>query len=216
MKSVKSQKTVRIALLLPGVLALVSCATLPTPKVSRHSWPKGEAFIGDVKRPYQALGLAKTKVNYNTLDPEVDEHALCRNYFNKAAIDLVKRAKKAGGDAVIDIQSVVFLEDGRMERYKTPECSDDGAEGQVLAQGIVVKWKGEEPKPKLPGADEFQSLEGEGQGFVPDKPVIPRKKKELPRKKFLQEGESLDESEAPAPASGAVSPFNPFRSPIAR
>ena len=50
-------------------------------------------------------------------------------------------AKKQGGDAVIDLKSVVYLEDGRREMYPSAECSDDGIEGQVLCQGIAIKWK---------------------------------------------------------------------------
>jgi hypothetical protein len=35
------------------------------------------------------------------------------------------------------------VDDGKSETYKTPECSDDGGEGQILTQGVAVKWKGE-------------------------------------------------------------------------
>lgn len=116
------------------------CATLPEPKVKPYRFPKEEAFYGDVKRPYKTLGLVRSKVNFQSLDFTHEESDLCRNYFNKAVGDLVKIAKNQGGDAVIDIKSVVFLEDGRQETYPSAECSDDGMEGQVLCQGIAVKW----------------------------------------------------------------------------
>lgn len=111
----------------------------------KYAFPK-EAFIGEPDRPYEALGLVRTRVNFPSLDPRHDESQLCANYFNKAARDLLNRAREQGGDAVIDIKSVVFLIDGRSEVHPTPECSDDGAEGQVLAQGIAVKWKQVEPR----------------------------------------------------------------------
>lgn len=126
--------------LLGGALGLVSCATVPTPKVVKHSFPQN-AYVGEPKgKHYQSLGMVRTKVNYASLTPEHEEGYLCKNYFNKAAADLVKIAKKQGADAVIDVRSVVFLFDGRVETHPQPECSDDGGEGQVLAQGIAVKW----------------------------------------------------------------------------
>ena len=144
--SVLRRRSVAIA----GEAALLAgfwaCTTLPAPKYSKHAFPKGEAFVGDAKRPYQALGLVRAKVEFPTLDPGRDEQELCKNYYNAAVQDLVKHARKAGGDAVINVKSVVFLEDGRAETHKTPECSDDGQEGQILTQGIAVKWL-PEPRP---------------------------------------------------------------------
>lgn len=128
------------------MLLMTSCTTLPTPKQNRHTFPKNSVYIGNIDRPYQTLGWVRTKVEYPSLDPNLEEDDLCRNYFNKAAIDLLQRARDHGGDAVIDMKSVVFLEDGRQEFYSTPECSDDGQEGQILAQGIAIRWKNEEDR----------------------------------------------------------------------
>ncbi len=110
-------------------------------KHKSYSFPLETAYVGDVKKPYSAMGLVRTKVNYQTLDPSREEEDLCKNYYNKAVEDLVRLAKDKGADAVIDVKTVVFLADGRAELYKTPECADDGIEGQVLAQGIAIKWK---------------------------------------------------------------------------
>jgi hypothetical protein len=129
-----------IHLILP-IFCLSSCATLPTAKHKNYQFPKEKAFFGDVKRPYQVLGLVRSKATFISLDPNNEEAALCKNYFNKAVRDLVKFAKLQGGDAVIDVKSVVFLEDGRSELHPSAECSDDGMEGQVLCQGVAVKWK---------------------------------------------------------------------------
>ncbi len=126
------------------LLGTAGCSSVPTPKVKHYEWPKG-AFIGDPKRPFQSLGVVKTKVEFPTLTEQYEEQDLCKNYFNKAARDLLSRARDAGGEAVVDIKAVVVLADGRVETYPRAECSDDGAEGQVLTQGIAVKWKPETP-----------------------------------------------------------------------
>src|SRR4051812_17356854 len=133
---------IKMGLLLPCALGVVSgCATMPDPKFKKFTFPKN-AFVGNVQRPYKALGPVRSKIDYQTLDPAREEKDLCRNYYNRAVRDLVKYAKKQGADAVIDVKSVVFLVDGRTETYSTPECSDEGGDGQVLTQGIAVKWKG--------------------------------------------------------------------------
>jgi len=123
-----------------------ACASMPTASTARYRFPK-DAFIGDTDRPYEKLGLVRAKVDFRTLDPVVEEAELCRNHFNKAAGDLLRMARDKGGDAVVDVKSVVFLEDGRTETYPSAECSDEGEEGQVLAQGIAVKWKKTEVAP---------------------------------------------------------------------
>lgn len=117
------------------------CTTLPSANHKEYAFPKEEAYSGDVKRPYQVLGEVRTKVDFTSLDEQHEEAALCRNYYNKAVRQLIELAHDRGGDAVIDVKSVVFLADGRREVYSTPECSDDGMEGQILTQGIAVRWK---------------------------------------------------------------------------
>lgn len=133
-----------LAAVLGGLLgALGGCASVPEPKFEKFAFPRN-AYVGDVQRPYVVLGPVRSKVDYPSLDMGDNGHEesrLCRNYYNKAVRDLLKFARRQGADAVVDVQSVVFLEDGRRETYKTPECSDDGAEGQILTQGVAVKWK---------------------------------------------------------------------------
>ncbi len=125
-----------------GLLAFSACTSAPDlPTVKTYSFPKGEAFVGVPKRGrFERLGLVRTKVDFQTLDAVHDEDSLCRNYYNKAVTDLVKRARDNHGQAVIEVQSVVFLEDGRVEKYKTPECSDEGMEGQILTEGTAIRW----------------------------------------------------------------------------
>jgi len=142
-KTRKAPRLISLGVLL--ALSASACSTLPEADHKKFTFPAKSAFVGDVKnRPYKAIGQVRTEVNYTTLDQDTEEEVQCRNYYNKAVIDLVKRAKKVGADAVIDIKSVVFLEDGRREEYKTAECSDDGQEGQILLIGIAVKWKSAE------------------------------------------------------------------------
>jgi len=132
------------------LLIASACSSLPAPKQNRYSFPKASVYLGGMDHPYTVLGRVRTKVDFTSLDPNFEEDALCRNYFNKAANDLLERAKKNGGDAVIDMKSVVFLEDGRQQSFSTPQCADDGEEGQVLAQGIVIKWKNEADRKSPP------------------------------------------------------------------
>ncbi len=140
-----SFRAVRIRNSAPVLLALLSlgagCAThLPDPKMTKYAFPKSKAYVGDVKRPYTKLGVVRTKVNFNTLDWVHEEEQLCRNYYNKGVRDLVDRAHDQGADAVIDVKSVVFSDLGGAETFPTPECSDDGQEGQILLQGVAIKW----------------------------------------------------------------------------
>lgn len=115
-------------------------SSLPTAKFERVSFPK-DAHIGDVKRPYETLGMVRTKINYPSLDPNREEDQLCQNAFNQAARDLLERARKNKADAIIDLKSVTLLESGQWETHASAQCSDDGQEGQILAQAIAVRWK---------------------------------------------------------------------------
>ena len=60
----------------------------------------------------------KGRADYPSLDSNHEEQELCNNYFNKAVADMVKLARERGADAVVDVKSVVVLEDGRVETYK--------------------------------------------------------------------------------------------------
>jgi hypothetical protein len=123
-------------------LALGSCSsTVPTPNKKIYDFPgDGQAFINAPKRPYKVLGEVKTKATYSTLDFEHGDDQLCRNYYNKAVKDLVDRAKNVGADAIVNIRSIVFYEDGTHQIFKTPECADDGEEGEILVAATAIKW----------------------------------------------------------------------------
>lgn len=95
--------------------------------------------------PHEVKGRVRTKITYPTLDASSEESALCRNYFNKAVIDLVEMAKKNGGDGIKNIQTVTLELNGRMKVHNTVECSDEGSEGQVLATALVIRKKDPSP-----------------------------------------------------------------------
>ncbi len=126
--------------------AIGACATLPDVKFTKFSFPKESVFVGDVERPYKEMGNVKAKVNFQTLDPNHDEKEICKNYYNRAAMDLLDKAKARGAQAVIKVQSVTFLNNGKVETADTPECFDDGEEGQILLQGVAVKWEAKRSK----------------------------------------------------------------------
>jgi hypothetical protein len=132
----KSLKTLSSAFI---ICYFTACATLPDVHHKWTSFPK-EAFVEKPSRPYTVIGRVRSKVDYQSLDPNNEEGKLCRNYYNQAVKKLVEYAKAKGADAVIEVRAVVFLMDGRNEKYKQPECADDGGEGQALAEGFAVKW----------------------------------------------------------------------------
>lgn len=123
-----------------------ACTTMPSTTHEDYDFPKGRAFINKVERPYQVIGEVKERVDFPNVDPTAPMRKLCANYFNKAVQGLVKRARRAGADAVVDVRSVVYLMDGTRESYSTPECSDGGDTGQILVRALAVRWK---RKPKL-------------------------------------------------------------------
>lgn len=153
----KSNSGVHLNRLFVGVCSFAilvcvsSCSSLPTVKHKSYEFPKNRAFIGVPKNlpRYEKKGLAKGRASFATLEPEGDVDSLCNNYFNKAVSNLVDRAKENGGDAVIDVKSVTFLMDGKVETYSRAECVDDGESGDVYVQGVVVKFKCDPEKDEL-------------------------------------------------------------------
>lgn len=144
-----------------SVLAFVSmtaCSSLPTVKHKTYEFPKNRAFIGVPKSlpRYEKKGLAKARASFATLEPEGDVDWLCNNYFNKAVAQLIERAKEHGGDGVIDVRSVTFLMDGKIETYSRAECVDDGESGDVYVQGVVVKFKCDDEKNHLTTTEKEQ------------------------------------------------------------
>ena len=138
---------------------LASCATdLPEERHASYVFPEDSTYVelptGKNKdRPYEVLGWVRTKAHYPTMEQETGSPLLCRNYYNKAAKNLLKEAQKAKGDAVMQIRSVVVFMDGSVHEYPTPECADDGAEGEILLKGVAIRWKPIPKKPVIPKQD---------------------------------------------------------------
>jgi len=132
-----------------AVLAGMGCSTLPAPKFKKYTFPEASVFVdGQPDRRFKVVGPVRVRVNFSSMDPEREEQELCRNYYNKGANDLFKRAKRdLHADAVIDVRSVVYFMDGKSKHYPTPECADDGNEGQILMEGKAIRYL---PKPKPP------------------------------------------------------------------
>lgn len=135
-----------VILMIVGVSA--GCSTLPTPEIKKHAFPKQDVYLGEPDRPYDIIGTVRASAHWpSLLMPGANEQALCRNSYNKAAADLLRRARDAGADAVMQVRSVVFYLTGKRETYTTPECSDDGESGEILLEGVAVRYKKpEEPK----------------------------------------------------------------------
>ena len=122
---------------------------MPSSEFKRYQFPNSASIQDKGGRPYTSLGFVRSKVNFQSLDPTHDENELCRNFYNKAVKELVQYAKEKGGDAVVRVRSVVFYGDGTHKLFPTPECSDDGMEGQILTQGEVIQWKDKSPLASL-------------------------------------------------------------------
>lgn len=180
--------------LLPLALLLLSvsaCTTLPTPSQHWYEFPK-DAYLDNGPRPYRAIGSVRGRTDFPSLDPDnFDFEKLCANYFNKSVKDMVGMAKDKDADAVIQVRSVVFLENGKKETYKTAECADDGEEGQSLTEGIAVKWLPPESESPAPAHAPIPTPTP----TPPPAPVAARKPAPAP---------------APSPAAAATAPSAPL------
>ncbi len=125
-----------------ALLAGFACSTIPEPKYKKYTFPQGSVFVDEKPtRRFKVIGPVRVRVNFSSLNPEREEQELCRNYFNKGAKDLLKRAhRELKADAVIEVRSVVYFMDGKSTKYSTPECADDGNEGQVLLEGKAIRY----------------------------------------------------------------------------
>lgn len=133
----------------PLFLSGTGCSTLPSESHEYYDFPKKNAYVQlppVEKDRIEKLGTLRTKVNFSMTSPQMDEAKLCRNYYHQAAQQLLKMAKKdKNADGIMLIRSVVFYLNGKSELFDTPECSDDGSEGQILLQAEAYRLK----KPKI-------------------------------------------------------------------
>lgn len=131
-----------------AVLAGFACSTLPEPKYKKYSFPEASVYVDEKPtRRFKVIGPVRVRVNFSSLISDREELELCQNFYNKGAGDLLKRAKREmRADAVIEVRSVVYYMDGKSKRYPTPECADDGNEGQILMEGKAIRYL-PDPKP---------------------------------------------------------------------
>jgi hypothetical protein len=145
----KPLKTVLGAALL-GV-GLFSCATLPEANVFVDEKPT---------KPFKVLGPVRVRVNFDSMNPDRDEQELCRNAFNKGSADLLKRAKRElKAHAVMEVRSVVYYIDGKTNTFSSPECADDGGEGQILMQGKAIRYLRKKKKKDAPEVETEEESE---------------------------------------------------------
>lgn len=137
----------RIGFIALALLLISACSSVPEADYVPQEMPK-QVFVDAPSGMVigTKLGILKTKVNFSTFSSQYDESVLCRNAYRKAAKQIWKMAEKLNAEAVIDFRSVTFYLDGKHETHKTAECSDEGGDGQVLVQGMAVRWQKEEQK----------------------------------------------------------------------
>ncbi len=151
------QKTIAAAVLVAAAL-FSGCSSAPSGKKGTEAprpLPAGVSFDEGGGRPYQKVGTVRAWHEFKTeLDESFDDKEFqrrCRQAFREAAAKVLKIAQEHGGEAVIQLRSVVFLADGRKEFLPRAECADDGDEGEALVEGMAVRWRGPAPVEKPPG-----------------------------------------------------------------
>ena len=115
----------------------------PLPPVIEGPLLPKAVYFGKPPYKYKGLGVVRASKTFSTLNLEMTdeiEAAYCKKVFVDAVNELLQLSKTNGGDGVADVHSVVFLADGRQESFDRPECTDDGEEGEVLVQGVAIKW----------------------------------------------------------------------------
>jgi len=130
------------------VMICGACSSAPPRKLPPEPprmVPAG-VFLEEPLRSYQVVGTVRSwrefPASLNDFNDTLMMKRLCQQAFYDASEKLLKIAHENGGEAVMKVQSVVFLADGRKEFYSRPECSEDGAEGEVLVQGTAIRWGG--------------------------------------------------------------------------
>ncbi len=127
----------------------IACSSFSKP-VPKNEGPVSvlppQVFFSQPSRAFEVLGTARSWHEFKTsLDESYDEKEFsrrCQQAFYQAAQKVLGIARSHGGDAVMQVKSVVFLADGRKEFYPRPECVDDGEEGEALVEGQVIRWIG--------------------------------------------------------------------------
>jgi hypothetical protein len=152
------QNSVPAAVLVAAAL-FCGCSSTPAGKKStevQRALPVGVSFDEGGGRPYQKVGTVRAWQEFKTeLDESFNDKEFqrrCRLAFREAATKVLKIAQEHGGEAVIQIRSVVFLADGRKEFLPSAECADDGDAGEALVEGIAVRWTGPAPVERPPVA----------------------------------------------------------------
>jgi len=136
-----------IASIVTAVVMAACASTAPKSQKASSEPPRllpSGVYFGDPGRPYQVVGTVRTWKEFATsLDDSFNEQEMqrrCNQAFFDASTKLLGIARENGGEAVMDVRSVIFLADGRKEYHPRAECSEDGEEGEALVQGTAIKW----------------------------------------------------------------------------
>jgi len=166
-----------------GLLALSACASIPSTEHKSFHFPPDNAFVDmpPSNLHYRTLGWVRAKETFVTLDPESNLRTLCHNYYNKAVASLLREAHRAGGDAVAKVRSITFLLNGKVEEFKTAECSDDGGEGEILLSGVAIQWDRNQVKSRKVPSVQPDLVVSSQFDFEPDQPMVPPAQQPLPQ-----------------------------------
>jgi hypothetical protein len=121
---------------------------ISTPAAREKLHPGVAFYFGSVPHPEVAETLGQTVVNLKTNAFGKSDLAACQWVFLSVLIDLQKRAREAGGNAVIDIESYYKKEIFKSETQFM--CGAGATIAGVAFRGTIVKLRVESPAPAAP------------------------------------------------------------------
>lgn len=110
---------------------------LGTPAAQQKLDPGVRLFFGDQKHPKTTRTLGEWKTNKKTNAFNKSDKDACEWVFLSAALELQERARKEGGNAVVNIKSNL----GNIERSSATEyhCANGALMAGVALKGTVVR-----------------------------------------------------------------------------
>lgn len=110
---------------------------LGSPTAQQKLDPSVRLFFGDQRHPKPVKQLGEWKTNKKTNAFNKSEKEACEWVFLSAALELQERARKEGGNAVVNIRSNL----GNLERSSSTEyqCANGALMAGVALKGTVVR-----------------------------------------------------------------------------
>ena len=121
---------------------------MSTPAAREKLRPGVDFYFGSAPHPDVVESLGQTIVNLKTNAFGKSDLAACQWVFLSVLIELQQRAREAGGNAVIDIESYYKKEIFRSDTQFM--CGAGSTIAGVAFRGTIVKLRTEPPSPAVP------------------------------------------------------------------